>query len=170
MPAKIFKFKYGLNFTDMHMTEIDDNSESNGFTINEPIAAIKNETTTQSSISVETISNNTINNSDIYQAKRKRDHLIEKHGRDKIRFHGNSTILLDSDKYKMLRKLNNEASKRSKKKREAREKLENFFIMTYLRNLIENKKKLNQEIHNLKIENEKLQTTNTFLKILLKAS
>jgi hypothetical protein len=178
MPTKILKYKYGINLKDMYVNEIENNSESNGFTICESTWNNKDEST-QNSTSKDDFSykindlkmeiDSNLDNENI-TFKRKRDQLIEKHGREKVRFHGNSTILIDSEKYKVLRKLNNESSKRSKKRREAREKLENFFILTIVRNLMENKKRLNQEIQDLKIQNEKLLTTNTLLKMLLKTS
>ena len=33
MPTKILKYKYGINLKDMYVNEIENNSESNGFTI-----------------------------------------------------------------------------------------------------------------------------------------
>jgi hypothetical protein len=169
MPTKILKYKYDINLKDMYIKDSDNISKNNSFPICESIPTIKDETLSYSSTD-SLMNQNKINESEFCKTKRKRDCLIEKYGRDKVRFHGNSTILLDSEKYKLLRKQNNEASKRSKKRREARDKLENFFIIAMLRHHMKNKKKLAQEIINLKKENEKLLLTNYFLKIMLKIS
>lgn len=83
-----------------------------------------------------------------------RDSLIERHGREKIRLWGGSTFLINSEPYKHFRQANNKQSYASRKKKRARERLENFFVMSYLRNSIEKKKKLNQEITNLKAQND----------------
>lgn len=88
------------------------------------------------------------------QRASKRTRLIVTNGRENVRFNGGSTFTTNSPEYKNFRKSNNEASKRSKKRREAKKKIEDFFVFTHLRNLIKTKKRLNQEIDDLKLENE----------------
>ena len=106
------------------------------------------------------IESNQINNNEIIKRQRERDLLIEKYGRENVRFHGNSTILLDSEKYRLKRQSNNEASKRSKKRKESKEKIGKFFINFMIRKLIEDKKKLKQEIEFVQQENQKLRYEN----------
>jgi hypothetical protein len=142
MPTKFMKYKYEKHFNNQNLEKNQNNETLKFYFLND---------------------NDSFSSDKSLAAKRKRDFLIETYGRDNVRFYGNSTILFDSEKYKLKRQLNNEASKQSKKRKEKREKLANTFIIIVIRLLIANKKKMEQEIDYLRKENEILNRNNHIL-------
>ena len=168
MPNKIMKYinnstKYKDNFK-----EIDNKNQKNFVKINQNNNSLDHDDLSSSSSTESTSENDKIEGveklkNSTSRRHKERDLLIQKYGREKVRFHGNSTILLDSEKYKLKRQSNNEASKRSKKRKESKEKIGKFFINFMIHKLIDDKKKLKNEIDELTKEIEKLNWKNNIL-------